>query len=197
MFSYLKGEVTLVNIESKLIFIEPLNSGIGFEVYLPKDEIEKIKKGEVITVYTHTVKRENELSLYGSIDENKINFFKLLLQVSNVGPKLAQKIIEKPIQDLVAAIKSGDKDFFFSISGVGKKSAERIIFELKDKIEKLDFAREIGTDKVVEIEEVVTLLENMGFSSKEARTAVEEVVSGGEESLENIIKKSLSKLAKR
>ena len=122
----------------------------------------------------HTVVREDAFDLYGFSNDEELSFFKLLLDVSGVGPKTALGILNLAgIETLQSAIAAGDAAYLTRVSGVGKKSAERIVVELKDKLAKAGFGE--GHSGRKEDGDVLEALVNLGYSLEESRAALRSV----------------------
>lgn len=159
MIGAVNGKVKLIINTTALL---ETNSGIFFWVKLPPSLIEKIKIGNQLYVLTHLHITENEWFLYGFENYDQYFWFKLLLNVDSIGPKLAFSIISyDSVDKIITAIKNKDIDFFTQITGVGKKSAARIILELGNRLEKeisLDFIQLTAEDKIL-----VDALKQLGF----------------------------------
>lgn len=137
--------------------------------------ISRLKAYEgAITIWCYARSTENESSLYGFLSEQELSFFELLLSVSGVGPKSALSILDvAPIGDLSAAIKEGRVDLLTSASGIGRRTAERIIVELKSKVEAMD-----SDVKVAAMSADADLLETLsalGYKKDESKAALSRV----------------------
>ena len=132
----------IVLIEGKLLKATPLSAiisagGIGYAVNIPLTTAEKLpQNGEIVILHTHAVYREDSQALYGFWEESDRDFFELVIEkVSGVGPKVAISLMSKlPLGNLISAISSEDANLLAKTPGIGKKTAERIIIELKDKL---------------------------------------------------------------
>jgi len=146
--------------------------GIGFKVYVPTPLLEKLANpGEEVELHTHLQVREKELSLYGCGTAEELAFFQLLLGVSGVGPKLALAILSSaPLDILRQAIVQGDVDTLFRIPGIGRKTAERLILELKGRIE---LERVMALPSITRVDaEVIEALTSLGYGLSEAQRAL-------------------------
>lgn len=133
MINYIKGIVT--KIADGYIVLE--NNGIGYLIGMPQAELFRLTEGIETTVYTYMAVREDDISLYGFTSSDDLSLFKRLLNVSGVGPKGALAILSSiPGDELKIAIASGDAKLIASSKGIGLKTAQKIIVELKDKFEK-------------------------------------------------------------
>src|SRR6185312_4129565 len=109
--------------------------GVGYKVAATKDTLARLKTGASATVWTHLAVREDSLDLYGFLSEEELMFFGLLLTVSGIGPKSALAILDiATVESLRSAISAGNASYLTKVSGVGKKTAEKIVLELRDKV---------------------------------------------------------------
>lgn len=145
--------------------------GIGYKVFAPLAHYDQLQIGQNISLYTYQHIREEALDLFGFISEEELSLFEKLLTVSSVGPKSALAIMGiARAQQLEEAILSEDLDFLTSVSGVGKKTAQRIILELKGKIVDKGDKTITGQDR-----EVIEGLVNMGYTVREAQLVVSKI----------------------
>ena len=172
MISRLQGKVVSIGDKSTIIDV----GGVGFLVYTPLDLLSKIKVGQEANLFTHMAVRENSIELYGFGNENELNFFEMLISISGIGPKGALGIIGiAPIETLKRAIASSDTSYLTKISGIGKKTAEKIVIELRDKLTKQGHRSEREEFKG-ELD-ALEALKSLGYSQSEARDALKEVSS--------------------
>jgi len=171
MISHITGEVILKN--DKFVIIDV--SGVGYKVYISIDSIRKIgSKGEKVNLWTYLSVKENALDLYGFIDYAEVDLFEMLIGISGVGPKSALGIMGvAPLDTLKTAIASGDTSYLTKVSGIGKKNAEKIILELRDKLGALE--SESNTGVFSADTDVIDALQALGYSATEAREALKEV----------------------
>jgi Holliday junction DNA helicase RuvA len=196
MYEYIKGKY--IGINKDYIIVE--NNGIGYKIFTSGVTMSSIPKaGEEIMLYLEQIVREDFLGLYGFDSREELELFKLLLTVSGVGPKAALSLLSiSRVNNLKYAILTGDEKHICRGVGIGKKTAARIILELKDKLkadELLDGLQnnESGTNEnVVVLSEALSALLALGYSEKEAESALKNVDKN--ESIENIIKASLKLL---
>ena len=131
MYAYIQGEIT--DISDNTIVVEA--AGVGYELYVSQNTIKNIKLGETGRLYTYLAVREDGMSLFGFADKKEKALFLKLIKVNGVGPKGAMDILGgMSLNDLVSAIATGNSAMLCGIKGIGKKTAERIILDLKDKI---------------------------------------------------------------
>ncbi len=175
--------------------------GVGYRVTIPLSTFYRIgEPGEEVTLLTHTHVREDALALFGFLTAAEQALFERLIEVSGVGPKLAVAIlsgIEAP--DLVAALRSSDVVRLTRIPGVGKKTAERLVLELKDKVQGLAATEEptpaaaAGSAK----EDLVSALLHLGYSRPEAERGVDRALKEGEGRFEDLLRRTLRILSGR
>ncbi|MFA5129101.1 MAG: Holliday junction branch migration protein RuvA [Patescibacteria group bacterium] len=184
MISYLKGKIIYKG--GHFAIVE--TGGVGYQVFLPESHLLKYKSGEIIEVFTHEYAREDSRELYGFGTAEELRFFWQLIGISGVGPKLAHKLISAyKLEKLEKAVSEGDLGILGTIPGVGKKTAQKIILELKGR---LVTGKTVSGDN-----EIVDALVRLGYSKNEAQEAVGKI---GEEveGAENKIKAALKNLGK-
>jgi len=193
----LEGRVGAVAFDSLVIEV----GGIGYQVFASPEILSSAVPGSQLKLYTYHLVREDQQALYGFKSVEDLGFFTLLLTVNGVGPKVALAIVgSRPTPDLQLAIMAQDQAVLVSIPGIGKKLAERIIFELKEKVAAAGVAA-AGT-QIAGIggaeSEVVAALQALGYSLAEARaasrTALADTTIGG--TLEDRVKAALRSLAR-
>ena len=201
MIAHLKG--TLLSKSTDVIIID--NNGIGYEVFVPLSTFYSLpdKENSEVSLHIYTHVREDALILFGfkTILEKKI--FRLLISVSGIGPKLGVNILSGIGPDaLLRAIAGGDVARLQSIPGVGKKTAERISLELRDKAQKASSDITMPPVKIHSIEDkeihddALSALLNLGYSSRAAGKAVDKAISGlTDATLEKVITEALKILA--
>ncbi len=201
MIAHLKGSLLYKSTDSVIID----NSGVGYEVFVPLSTFYTLpdEAGQEVNLHIHTYVREDALVLFGfnTILEKKI--FRLLISVSGIGPKLAINVLSGIGPDLLLdAIAQGDVAKLQSIPGVGKKTAERMSLELKDKAQAVRTDSNLPEIKIRSHEDneirddALSALVNLGYSSKAAGKAVDKALSMPcEVSLESIITEALKALA--
>lgn len=155
-------------------------AGVGYAVRVPLAATLGGAEGSSLTLYIHTAVREDAIDLYGFPTEEELAFFKLLTSVSGVGPKTALGILNvADVPSLKRAVAAGDASVLSRVYGIGKKSAERIVVELRDKLAKeaslRGTAHEGSTDA-----EVIEALEALGYTLQESRAALKGAPTGGD-----------------
>jgi holliday junction DNA helicase RuvA len=194
MYSYIKGIVEEINIDH--IVMESF--GIGYRINTSQNTMVDLKKGQESKIYTKLIVREDDMSLCGFSSREELNMFELLTSVSKIGPKvgLAMLSYANPKQ-IGAFIISEDIAKLSKAPGVGKKTAERIVLELKDKVDKtnVEFEPTLLSSQPVgdSSDEAVSALVALGYSTQESKEAVEKCRKDSFNT-EDIIKKSLTYL---
>jgi Holliday junction DNA helicase RuvA len=170
-------------------------NGVGYEVIVPLTTFTALPGlGSEVSIDIHTHVREDIIALYGFSTRRERMIFEKLMTISGIGPKLAVTILSGgSVEDLVGAIKRSDLARLTAIPGVGRKTAERIILELKDKLQ--DFV-EAQAKPAVEVD-VLSALENLGYNRALAESAVRRAINGDTEpAFELLFKRSLQILTK-
>ncbi|HZX74816.1 MAG TPA: Holliday junction branch migration protein RuvA [Cyclobacteriaceae bacterium] len=165
-------EGTVVYMTDKFIVVDV--NGVGYKTFVTADTIASCTLGDTVAFWTYTAVRENSLDLYGFISMEEMSFFELLLDVSGIGPKSALSIlIVASIDTLKKAIATGDTSYLNKVSGIGKKTAEKIVIELRDKLQA--FKQEGSASELRGESDVVEALKALGYSQNEARDALKSV----------------------
>jgi len=179
-------------------------SGVGYQVHIPLSTYYSIpEEGGEVTLHIHTHVREDSLSLFGFADPAEKEMFLFLMSVSGIGPKLALAVLSSlSVQDLAAAILGSDDSKFYAIPGIGKKTAARMVLELKDKIKQLASASSASTAKgsvrAADGDDAISALVNLGYKRPLAEDAVRKVLQIRPELMvEGIIKQALGLLMRK
>jgi Holliday junction DNA helicase RuvA len=205
MLEFIEG-----NIISKLpqaVIIQ--TGGVGFRIWVSNQTLHLLPGvGSIVRMYVYLHLREDEMTLYGFISESEREFFNLLIQVKGIGPKVALAILSAyPVDTLKKSILFGDEGPLTSISGVGKKTAQRLILELKDKIGKLNNDLSGGDTDISaqainggmeddQLSQAVAALLALGYSTSEVYQALPEPSAAAGMDVEDLIRAGLKKLAK-
>ena len=202
MISWIRGRV--IDINGNLVTINTGN--IGYELFVGINTITQmnLKLDAEAEMAVFTSVREDEIKLFGLESFFAKRVFELLLSVSGIGPKAGINIIDQlDPNSVLLSIQSGDYNPFLAVSGVGKKTAQRIILDLQGKIDRFDLtsvadsAINAGHEQIVNpariVEDAISALSNLGFTEREARGVVVKHAKV-EESLDDIIRKSLADL---
>lgn len=202
MFSYIRG--SLAEVYGDRIVIE--TGDIGYDISVPLSVIEKLPSiGSELKVYTYLQVKEDGLSLFGFLNRHDLEMFRQLIGVNGIGPKGALGILSALSPDsLRMAIISGDAKSISRAPGVGAKTAQRIILDLRDKVKSEDILEEVFAENIPDAgmsqagaaaREAVDALVALGYSSMEAAKAVKKVEVTGNMTAEDILKASLKYLA--
>lgn len=201
MYSYIKGE--LVEILDDTIVVEA--GQIGYNIHIPASMIYNFTgTGQEVKIYTYLHVREDDMKLYGFLTRDDLNIFKLLLSVSGIGPKGALAVLSVMTpDDLRFAVLGEDAKAIAKAPGIGNKTAQRVILELKDKLS-LEDAFEAKSEHVADTKansvstvknEAVQALTALGYSSSEALKAVSAVELTEDITVEDVLKAALKQMA--
>ena len=201
MYAYIKG--ILAEITEDAIIVE--NQGIGYEIAVPGQVFDYLPSvGEEVKIYTYHYVREDAILLYGFLTKEDVRIFKMLIGVSGIGPKGALAILSVlSTDDLRFAILGDDAKAIAKAPGVGAKTAQRVIIELKDKLKLAEvFETALANKEKASSENDVLLAKNeavealvaLGYASAQAMKAVQQVENAEEKDSEQILKEALKKL---
>ena len=156
-------------------------AGVGYLVHIPLSTFYELPEAESpASLFIHTHVREDQLALYGFLSERERALFLMLMSVAGIGPKVALTVLSGiPPSDLVLALRKQDVRRLVSIPGVGKKTAERMVLELAEKVQKLSEEPSTATPAAVAADDVVSALVNLGYKRSEAERAVETITRIG------------------
>jgi Holliday junction DNA helicase RuvA len=175
MIAHLRGR--LLSKQPQQVIVEA--AGVGYDVAISVSTYTSLPtEGAEVALHIHTQVREDTLALYGFLDRNEKRIFERLITVSGVGPKLAITIQSGlPSDRLVAALRAQDHATLTRIPGVGKKLAERLVVELKDKLEDMAVAAPAVAAAGPAAEDVLSALVNLGYQRPSAQKAIEAAVA--------------------
>ena len=195
MISKIKGIINELKPTEVIIDVH----GVGYGLSIPLSTYEKIQAGQEAALYVYTLHREDQLRLFGFYTEEEKNIFTILLNVSGIGPAMAISILSGiTIARLVEAVQTENAALLTKIPGIGKAKAEKLIFELKRKINKLSqYGGKTGEGYATETRNDATeALISLGFDDHKSARIVEEIIKNNPEgSLEFIIKEALRLLS--
>jgi Holliday junction DNA helicase RuvA len=192
MIGYIEGTV-IENSERGIVVLT--KSGIGYLVSINRTTLEKAKVDTEIKLWIHTVVREDALDLYGFHAEEELRFFKMLTTVSGIGPKSACNILSlADLNTIIYAIQGGDASYLTKVSGIGKKNAEKIVLELRDKLENFTILHGATPHTTTE-SEVIDALEALGYDPRSTREVVR-TLSREHLATQEIIRAALQQLGK-
>ena len=167
MISYIEGKIKLRG--NKFLVI--MANGLGYKIYALTDTLKKL--GDTAIFWTHLRVKEDSLELYGFESHPELEFFETLIQISGIGPKSAMGILSvAPLDTIKKAIGSGEISYLTKVSGIGKKTAERVVVELRDKMGRMD---ESAGGVFKDEQDVLEALKSLGYSSGEAREAIKKI----------------------
>ncbi len=192
----------ITQITGKLIEKNPTHvvidcSGVGYLLHISLQTFSKLPDNELVTLYSHLSIREDAHTLYGFIDKLEREVFRLLTSVSGVGPSTARTMLSSmDTEEIQQAIASENVSVIQSVKGIGAKTAQRVIVDLKDKIVKMgDFTEVLAATNNTNKEEALSALEVLGFSRKQSDKIVSSIVKENPEaSVELVIKLALKNL---
>ncbi len=192
MISSIKGKLESLSGESAVINV----GGIGFQVYMPTSILSQLGAiGEEVKLYTYLHLREDNATLYGFGSADELGLFQTLIGVSGLGPKLALAMLSTmDVEKLIMAIATGSADLLTVTPGVGKKVANRLILELKEKVS-AGWITTPAAELAQEDADVLAALTHLGYSATEATRAVATLPSSSDLSLEEKVKLALQYFA--
>ena len=202
MYSYIKG--TLVEASAEGIVVD--NQGIGYGILVPGQVLEYLPSiGEEVKIYTYHYVREDMIALYGSLTREDVNIFKMLIGVSGIGPKGALAILSvMSTDDLRFAILGEDAKAIARAPGIGAKTAQRLIIELKDKISLEDAFEQKLANQGKKAEknpatgvknEAILALTSLGYSQSEALQVLSGIEIKEDSAVEDVLKEALKQMA--
>ncbi len=199
MIALLTGKIAYKSPEFIILDV----NGVGYRVQIPFSTYYELPEEGIavsLNIYTHV--KEDAISLFGFRTVAEKNFFQLLISVSGIGPKLGKDILSNcQVEDLSRAILRGDISRLCAIPGIGRKTAERLVLELKEKAQKLDASapsQEEGSLSVSSgiLDDVASALINLGYKEAVVRKTLAEMEISSEASMETVLKQALKSLMK-
>lgn len=168
MIGRLEGTISYTS--EKFVILDV--NGVGYKIFISSDTITRCADNAKKVFWIHTAVREQSFDLYGFENINELNFFELLLGISGIGPKGALGILSiASIESLQNAIGGGDVGYLTKVSGIGRKTAEKIVLELKDKMKV--YASSDNTMR--EESDIIEALKSLGYSQNESRDALKQI----------------------
>ncbi|HUN56393.1 MAG TPA: Holliday junction branch migration protein RuvA [Smithella sp.] len=201
MIALISGKIAYKGISHVIVDVQ----GVGYRVFIPLTTFYELPEaGEPITLHVHTNVKEDAINLFGFYTIQERDLFQLMISVSGIGPKMSMNILSGiSAQELLGAISGGNVAKLVRIPGVGKKMAERLVLELKEKIVKkmmMEESPEAGVqnrhnDMIAE--DVLSALVNLGYKNSVAQDALDKAIraSDGEMVMDKLLKKTLKILA--
>lgn len=186
MIASLRGKIIL----KKQDFIILEVDGVGYKLICAPFVLGEVKVGDDFRLFTHLYFSQERIALYGFLKHNELEFFEMLISISGIGPKAALGILAlAPVKTLRNAIAQEDVSLLTKVSGIGKKTAERIVLELKSKI-KMDVGETKGASG---LSQVIDALSGLGFSLSQAREALSKIPKSAQ-TVEEKVKEALKQL---
>jgi Holliday junction DNA helicase RuvA len=201
MIALISGKIVHKGISHVIVDVH----GVGYRIFIPLTTFYELPEaGQVITLHVHTNVKQDAINLFGFYTVQERDLFQLMISVSGIGPKMSMNILSGiSAQELLRAISGGNVGKLVNIPGVGKKMAERLILELKEKvikkmmIEEMPAADDQHQAGEIIIEDALSALVNLGYKSNVAKDALDRVLQASEEELgmDQLLKKTLKILA--
>jgi len=192
MIGYLTGKIVVKKPTHIILDV----NGVGYRVRITLNTYENLPDiGQTASIHTHLVVKEDALDLYGFFNPSEKEMFELLIGINGVGPKSAQGILSGiQIEDLAEAVRIGNLNRIVAIPGIGKKTGERLIIELRDKVNSISRDEsEIDSGKFDVMNDSVSALVSLGYNVKVAEKCVRTIISENPSlPLEDVIKETLS-----
>jgi Holliday junction DNA helicase RuvA len=201
MIALISGKIVYKGISHVIVDVQ----GVGYRIFIPLTTFYELPEaGQIVTLHVHTNVKQDAINLFGFYTVQERDLFQLMISVSGIGPKMSMNILSGiSAQELLRAISSGNVGKLVNIPGVGKKMAERLILELKEKVikkmmmEKMPASDDQHQAREIIIEDVLSALVNLGYKSNVARDALDKAMHSSEEELgmDKLLKKTLKILA--
>lgn len=173
MIGKLSGDVLSVGERHLILGV----GGVGYKIAATPDTMRKAAKAGTVSLFTHLAVRENALDLYGFLDADELKLFEMLIEVSGIGPRTALQVLSlATVETLRKAIASEDVSYLTKVSGIGQKTAKKIVLELK---EKMGTAHPESAGELRDESDAVEALKSLGYSRDEARDALKKAGSAG------------------
>lgn len=200
MIALVRGNLAYKSVDHVIIDV----GGVGYRLFIPLSTFYALPENGPASLYTHTHVREDALLLYGFLTLEEKDLFVVLIGISGIGPKLAINILSHiPAADLKNAIAAGDVKRLSGLPGIGKKTAERLVLELKDKIGPVAMpVAASGASPLADqssgdlINDVISALVNLGYKESQARKVLESMELAPEVSMEDALKGALKVLVR-
>lgn len=201
MIGYLKGIIKYIGSDSIIIDV----NGVGYNVYIPTNVLYTINEFDEINVYTHLDVKEDSMKLFGFLSSNELKIFKMLIDVSGLGPKGAMSIMSTyTSKTLISLIVNKDSDAISKVPKIGKKTSEKIIIELRDKLKKeygdcSDIPLDTKDDNIEKINEILKITRSLGFADANTRSVIdmleiEGIINIKEDDIETILNHVFEKI---
>lgn len=183
MIGYIEG--TVIDTAKDHIIVD--TGSVGYTLFVTPNTLAEVVTQKEVSLWVHTVVRDDALDLYGFKDKGGREFFELLIGVSGIGPKTALGVLSlAPTEKLSSAIIAEDIAYLTNVSGIGKKSAQKIVLELQDKVGELEKTTAASSEATQKETETMEALESMGYSRQEARDALSAIDDNIDDTSEQI-----------
>ena len=196
MIGFVEGIIEYIDVDKIVVN----NNGVGYNVFMPASQIDTLNVDETVRVFTYLNVREDAMQLFGFLTRDDLEVFKLLITVNGIGPKVGLAVLSTiTTDDLRVAVISEDAKAISKAPGIGAKTAQKVIIELKDKLNledvlepKLDANFQVNDNN--SMSEAVMALVALGYSQADAYRAVKSIDNIEELDVENVIKMALKKI---
>ena len=186
MIAHISG--TVLDIQERFVVVD--TGGLGYKVFASAETLETLTRGNKVSLFTYLAVREDALDLYGFLNNESREFFELLLSVSGIGPKSALGILSiTAVLTLKKAIATGDVGYLTKVSGIGKKTAEKIVIELRDKL----LAHKDSETNLQGDHDALEALKSLGYSQQQARETLN-TIDPSITDINLVLKEALKKL---
>ena len=200
MIALVRGTLVYKSVDHVIVDV----GGVGYRLFIPLSTFYTLPDSGDVSLYTHTHVREDALQLYGFLTLEEKELFRILIGISGIGPKLAVNILSHiPVSDLKNAIATGDVRRLSGLPGIGKKTAERLVLELKDKVgpasgsaAAAETPMSAASSSASLIEDVLSALVNLGYKENQARKVLEAMELAPEITMEDALKGALKVLVR-
>ena len=196
MIGSLKGSVDSLGIDNCII---ETAGGVGYRVFMPAAQLAQLTQGASVRLHIHTAVREDAIVLYGFLSQEYYDLFELLLTISGVGPKMALGILSAVKPDaFYLAVQSRDIKVLTKLPGIGKKTAERLLLELKDKVGPVaaESGEAVAAGGSGAVAEAIEALASLGYSNSEIMPVIKKIEGAETKTSEEILKQALRLMMK-
>ena len=199
MIAFVKGKIEFLAVDYCIID----NNGLGYRVFMPAPQLSRLTLGQEVKAYTYMAVRDDAIHLYGFLSREYYQLFMQLITVSGIGPKVALGILAgAKVDEFYLAVQSRDLKFLTKLPGIGKKTAERMLLELKDKLGTLDgadleFSDSTGTTTGTVLDEAIESLVALGYNNSEIIPTIKKIEGRESMSTEDVIRQALKLMAGR
>ena len=189
MISWLKGRVQYLNTKSVILNV----AGVGYEISMPESALRQLKYEEDTEIFVHQVIREDSHSLYGFLTDRELFLFRDLISVSGIGPKIGLAVLnDHAVDTIIQAVFTQQEAVFSSVSGIGAKSASRLILELKGKFKSIPAMPTVEANASINDAEVIQALMSLGYTQNKIIPVLQSLQS---DTTEKRIREALQLLA--